>query len=219
MSTGTGTGTISSTESFVPTSAVSISNMALGHLGAKPITDIDEESQEARYCKIFWDNTRDEVLREFPWNFADSSALGAAVTVPTIYDDLWDYAYTYPGDCLLVRRVTEDGSDTDLVFKIVLETLVTGEQRRLVLTNAETAAIHYTARIENTTHWDAKFVASMALSLASKLAVPITKNAKIAEFMVLMYRASIPKAKVSDFKENKTDDTSVSPWETDRFGS
>ena len=76
MSTGSTTGVLTATESFIPTSAVSISNMALGHLGSKPIASIDENTQGARYCKIFYDVTRDETLRDFPWNFAETRVTG-----------------------------------------------------------------------------------------------------------------------------------------------
>ncbi len=199
-------------------SDVSICNMALGHLGARPITAIDEDSSAASYCNIFWDNTRDEVLREFPWNFADKSVLGAALDVPTVFDDLWLYAYTYPVDCVQLKGVTDDGVDTPFDFKVVLDTLDSGEQRRLILVNAGTAVINYTARIENTALWDAKFVASMALKLAFKLAVPVTKNAAIAQSMGQAFFASIPEAKVADFKEARDSSEDVDPWEKARFG-
>lgn len=199
-------------------SQVSICNMALGHLGARPIAAIDEESQEARYCNIFWDNTRDEVLREYPWNFANASKVGGSIDVPTVFEGLWSFAYLYPVDCVQVRAVTDDGSNAKLNFHLILEIMDSGEQRRLVLTEAEVAVLHYTARVSNTAYWDAKFTASMALNLASKVAIPITKNADIAKFVMGQYIASIPKAKVSDFKEDRESDDTVSPWEDARLG-
>lgn len=217
MSTGEGTGTLTSTESFIPASAIAICNMALGHLGARPITSIDEESQEARYCKIFWDNNRDELLRSYPWNFADAKVLGGSVTVPTVDDDLWDYAYTYPTNAVQIRRITEDGSDAAMDFKVILEQQTTGELRRLIMTNAETAAIHYTMSVENPSLWDATFITAVSYLLASKIAVPITKNAKVADFMLRSAFAAIPQAKRDDFKENKSQEDLVSPWETARF--
>lgn len=49
---------------------VDICNLALRRLGAKAITAIDDGSKEADNCSAFWDYIIDEVLDDYPWNFA-----------------------------------------------------------------------------------------------------------------------------------------------------
>lgn len=216
---GDGTGVLVTTESFIPTSAVAICNMALGHLGARPITQIDEASQEARYSKIFWDITRDEVLRSYPWNFAETRRLLAAVTLPTLLSHR-TYAYVYPTDCLSIRKLTTQGdaAQTAYDYDVVSDSSVGGSPRKLIVTDLEEAMLVYTAKIEDTTLWDASFVASLALALAAKLAVPITKNPKMAEIMLIKFSESLPKAKRADSREAKVTSSQIDPWETARFG-
>ena len=45
-------------------------NMALGWVGTRTVAAENENTQEAVQCRLFWDNARRQVLRDFPWNFA-----------------------------------------------------------------------------------------------------------------------------------------------------
>lgn len=47
-----------------------ICNMALSNIGKGVIENMEEGVENARACKLFYDPTRREVLRSFPWGFA-----------------------------------------------------------------------------------------------------------------------------------------------------
>src|SRR4051812_32897245 len=83
---------------------VGICNMALGHLAVgKAIGALTEASQEARACLRFYEQARDEVLRDFPWPFATTvEALALVAVQPTTE---WGYSYRYPLNCLALRRI------------------------------------------------------------------------------------------------------------------
>ena len=49
---------------------VDICNLALRRLGAQEITAIDDGSKNADHCNAFWTYIIDEVLDDYPWNFA-----------------------------------------------------------------------------------------------------------------------------------------------------
>ena len=86
-------------------SQVQIAKLALQHIGDRyDISDIDEESVEAEQINLIWDDTRDELLRRYPWRFAKKYTNPAAlsVTVP----GLWTYAYQYPSACVMIRGIT-----------------------------------------------------------------------------------------------------------------
>ena len=54
----------------MPVTAVSICNLALARLGDATIESLDDATAQAEYCNLFYAQTRDEVLRSHPWNFA-----------------------------------------------------------------------------------------------------------------------------------------------------
>jgi len=53
---------------------VTICNLALARLGDSRIAALSDSKPEAEYCTLFYEATRDEVLRGHPWNFATTRA-------------------------------------------------------------------------------------------------------------------------------------------------
>ena len=51
-------------------SAVKICNEALLRVGAKTITSLDDDTTEAKVCKVVYKSERDELLDEYDWRFA-----------------------------------------------------------------------------------------------------------------------------------------------------
>ena len=47
-----------------------VCNMALAHIAKGRISNIDEQSELARQCKLFYEPTRKELLRSYTWGFA-----------------------------------------------------------------------------------------------------------------------------------------------------
>ncbi|HEY2851133.1 MAG TPA: hypothetical protein VGI97_14740 [Gemmatimonadaceae bacterium] len=83
---------------------IAICNMALTHLAVgKRIASLTEKSAEARACSNFYDQTKDEVLRDFAWPFATKTVTLALVEQQPTFE--WGYAYRVPIDCLAARRI------------------------------------------------------------------------------------------------------------------
>lgn len=84
-----------------------ICNAALLHLANKAIRSLTDASEAAAACLLFYDQVRDEVLREFRWPFATRFAaltlVGGTSTVPVTTE--WGYSYRLPADCLAPRRI------------------------------------------------------------------------------------------------------------------
>lgn len=200
---------------------IEICNLALGRIGAKPIASLTEETQEARYCNVFFHAARQAALRDYPWNFCASRKALGQVTLPDVYPE-WSYAYAYPAACLQVRRLFSDGSLTTEVesFDSVLYTdPVTGQQSRLLLTNVETAVAEFTADVTDPSFFDSQFVEVFAAKLAMLLAMPITRSKSIQSDAAQAYVAFLPIAKRTDSQEGSVAQTAESPWGSDRFGA
>jgi hypothetical protein len=66
---------------------VEICNLALRRLGAEEITAIDEGSKNADHCSAFWTYILDEVLDDYPWNFAKKSRSLAYTSGFAVFSD------------------------------------------------------------------------------------------------------------------------------------
>lgn len=149
---------------------ISICNLALGEIGVPRITALTEASQPARYCALFYAQTRDEVLQAAPWAFAIKR-----VTLSRLADSPafgWAFQYQIPTDCLAVLQLNAwQASEARDLYEI--------EGDRL-LTDAEEAQLRYTARIEDSEVFPPLFVQALYTKLASKLAQPLSGNRSLS---------------------------------------
>lgn len=177
---------------------VEICNYALAHLGATRITSLsDLQSNNARLCNLLYTQKRDEVLRDYPWGFAERTvtlALLSGVT-PVKYE----YAYSYPSDCLAARSIYNPVVGSDPIDFRVMS--ASDGNSKMIVTDQEDAILIYTKKITNTGMFDPSFIGALALKLASALAVPIMKSQKTALNMLQMYWSYLPEAKSADAKE------------------
>lgn len=111
-------------------SEVSICNQALVASGARTqINSINDPTTAARTCKLFYEDTRDELLREAQWGFADkfvtlsllsylpgapgfpndTGANTGSVWLPTYPAPGWLYQYAYPEDCVKTNFIIPQG--------------------------------------------------------------------------------------------------------------
>ena len=88
---------------------ISIWNRALGFLGARGVAAEQENTPEALQCRLYWDTARRQVLRDFPWNFAQRRAWLAPQALPEGYAPEFGFAYALPDLCLKVHAVRHQG--------------------------------------------------------------------------------------------------------------
>ena len=84
-------------------SQTSIANLALGRIGAKQIiTDIDENTPNAKKVKVVWDAIFQEVLSERDWKFAKTRQQLSLSNVTPLYT--YRFAWALPADFLRFVR-------------------------------------------------------------------------------------------------------------------
>lgn len=89
-------------------SKVDIVNMALAEIGVESISDIDESTEQAKKAKLFYENSRDSMLRAYPWRFALKQWNAASVTDSEAFKN-YKYAFRRPVDCLRYLHPVVDG--------------------------------------------------------------------------------------------------------------
>lgn len=178
-------------------SAVSICNWALSRIAvSRTINDLEETSQEAATCKLFYDQVRDETLRAWPWPFAMRHAVLALVEENNpAYD--WQYAYRMPSGCLriILIRPAEGFNLTPSPHLGYYPTQYLGpsydqgqpfevagdDQGWLILTNTPEARITYTAQVTDASRFAPDFASCLAWKLAAEIAAPLSQSGSLSD--------------------------------------
>lgn len=143
---------------------VQICNLALGRIGENRIMSLDDPSQPARACKLFYGPTRDEVLRAHPWAFAKKRATLSKLSESPAFG--WGNAFALPSDCLRPLRVNEwESYEADDNW--VLE----GGH---ILTDDDAVELLYVAQVEDSTLFDPLFIKALSVQLAAMLVTTLT---------------------------------------------
>ncbi|HWL54280.1 MAG TPA: hypothetical protein VNQ90_17705 [Chthoniobacteraceae bacterium] len=157
--------------------AIEICNLALGKIGELRISALSEPSQPARFCALFYAQTRDEVLQAANWNFAIRRVVLSRLAETPKFG--WAYQYQLPVDCLSVIQLNAwQAWEARDLYEI--------EGERL-LTDQESAQLRYTARVEDSEIFPPLFVEALYTKLASKLAEPIMGSRSKAESLLGEY--------------------------------
>lgn len=194
----------------MPRSEVDICNQALTAVGVSQfIQSLNENSLQAVVLRQFYHQTRDQVLEEFPWNFADSYVQLQDIGSPPTG---WGYRYRYPSDCVNAREIHlpyasgpsgivwthPDKASPCSRFAVVEDEQSGG---KAIITNLAGAALHYTKRIINPALYSAKFVDAFAYLLASKVAAPLSAKPEYAQTALQAYQQAILAAGASNMNE------------------
>lgn len=119
---------------------VDIVNEALGLLGGKsnPVARMDENSNEAKWARVYYDSTRQGLIRAAYWNFAsritrltmlkalpgtpENAAASVGYWIPDYPPPPWLYTYAMPSDAIAFRRIYPllDGLNTYQPFGTAL---------------------------------------------------------------------------------------------------
>lgn len=172
--------------------AVEICNGAFDLLGSRTIAALTDDSKEGRLATRLYANTRDEVLRAHPWNFAlTRAALTADGTPPA-----WGFVYRYalPADCL--RLLNLDGANFE-VWRV--------EGRWLLTDVGSPVNVLYVASVADTSVYDPMFVSALEAALAAKMAYPLAGSRELMLQMTQLFQARLALARSMDAIENGLD--------------
>ena len=171
-------------------SEVSICNEALDSLGANTIASLTENSNNARICNRKYDITRDYVLTDHIWNFAQKRFVLATLSETPVWDeDLMTVMYQKPTDCLKINFVS-------------IESAIVKIEGDKILSNESGLKIKYTQRITNPVKFFPKFIEAFAARLAAEMAYAITSSKTLGESLFkIYYGRKLPQAISADSQQ------------------
>lgn len=194
-------------------SVVEICNMALSRIGnSQRIDSLTERSIQAEQCSLFYEQTRDWVLRDKPWPFATKFVDLAEVAVNP--DPAYPYSYAYPTDCLYARKIVNKAFPVSYwpfacpdisipQLQAVPFRIIQGESTRLIATSVSPAALEYTVRIEDPGLFDPIFVSALAYKLGVEIAPALAKDPSFADRMESAYQGVVAAAFAQSMNEGQ----------------
>lgn len=149
------------------TTKTELCNRALAIIGGKLLSDFATDvTSGGQLCRLFFDDSVDELLELYPWTFAMRRAtLSAALQDVPLFG--FAHAYQLPPDCVKVW-------ETDLMD---VQWRVEDDH---LLTDYSPVHIGYTVRVADTAVYSAGFRQALHYLLAAKLAVPIARSVELA---------------------------------------
>lgn len=183
-----------------------ICNVALSHLGvSKDIQDLDSDnSKEAAACRRFYEQSRDEVLEDFDWPFAETRVSLNLVTSNPNTD--WLYSYQYPSDAVRLIKIPSgirnDTQDSRIPYKVVH-----GTSGKLIYTDQQDAELIYTKRVTDVSRYTAKFRMALSLKIAGYIAARVTGGDpfNLQEKAEARYKLVLTQAQAAVMNEQRTE--------------
>ncbi len=165
-------------------SDVSICSSALIKLGNEPITSLDDDNKNARFCKNRYSQILASVIEAHTWSFATQTVeLAPLAGVAPVMD--WTYAFQLPADLLKMLR----GEDLFQDFEMYDGRLYADDNP---------LKIKYLFLNTNVSSYTYAFAECVAWRLAADLAYALTNSTVVAQSMMTGYQMQLKEARYND---------------------
>ena len=179
-----------------------ISNMALAVIAKGRIASMDESTEQARQCKLFYEITKQDLLRNYTWGFAKKIDKLAELT-QSEKNPYWRYIYTYPQKCVAVRKIFD--KDTG-------KAVLAGQQKEWDLfmvkdnvlgigCNVPRAYLEYTYDVDDANLFSSDFVDAFSHMLAFNICIQLTGNSGLQQTQYQLAQAALMRAKYTTAQE------------------
>lgn len=181
-------------------SPADVVNVALRRIGYElRVGSLYDGSKASNNALDLYAQTRDELLRQNDWGFAERNISMTALLLktapaayvpgqtdwdPALYPPLpWRYEYQYPDDCLKVRALKAvpilipNYDPQPNVWSVANDKAFASPPfvRKVILTYVPQAALVYTGQVTDPAQWEADFVEAIAAALGRRLAPGLGK--------------------------------------------
>jgi hypothetical protein len=201
-------------------------NRALGFIGERPIINPDAaETTAGKHIARIYDQCRQEVLRAFPWNFAEVWKEIDRVATPSFgYSD----AYLLPTDFIRLLTVGYDRPSIQVTTALIsrkdyrlLSSGAPNYDRWLAVDNAgeDVIKIAYTADVDKMHIWDPLAIKVLALWMAVDAAKAITGHDDLVIQLNAMLTESFREAAGADGGEQVVNLHQESPTRNSRVSA
>ena len=183
-----------------------ILNKALTLIGAAPIINIDDDSNNARILNRVYETALRSVLSEAKWNFATKRSLLSVVTdVPEWYDTGETKVYQKPADMIRIYGM----SVSDAAWR---------EEGDLIYSDTDGLGVRYVYFLDVPSKYPSYFSDALIDRLASDIAYAIVNSESLGtKYKSLYETVSLPKAQSANAQTGIQQMTNDNAWEMAKY--
>lgn len=190
-----------------------IFNLALHNLGiSDAIQDTNQMDPRAIVLNNYYEFARNTVLEGHEWSFANAYK-ELSVSCETPMDPNYQYAFTYPNDCIAPRAIINPYDKKEKKF----DPSIGSNGDKVILTNHNPCILRYTKRIDNETLFTSAFADALAYFLAYKTAISLTGSENKKKSNLQDYHMAIRQAIVCDARKAETKDQDDKDFTDSRY--
>ncbi len=212
-----------------PISVVRICNQALSRIGSSQIiTSLSDDTDAAVQCNVWYEQTRDALLRDFPWPWAQAfSVLNQVSVTGQRANGQWLISYRYPTDALTIRKIAttipavistppptpvtslvtapdywlrEDGDPLPVPYSIGHD--VDG---RLIFADYPNLTAWFTQAVTDPVQFSPDFASLLSWRLATEISYSLAVSDKRREYAQKMYESELAKTRAMALNEMQSD--------------
>lgn len=183
---------------------IDICNAAIALVGGAPITSLNEPSKEAQRCSTFLPQVRTSVLSKHAWNCATSWHVPAMVgEAGKDGKPAWPYRYAFavPKDFLRIVRIETGlptGSAATCSAGAEPYRMALYNEQQVLICNLSSPTVVYIADPSNPHTLDPELREVLIFSLAARLALPLSEDARRAQLFMDKAREALQEAMLVD---------------------
>jgi len=184
---------------------LTIYNLALSHIGQKPVENTTDETQpEILACNTHFANARDSVLAQiaFPFNAAPIE-LALYTTINDASIPGWCYYYTYPASALSVWEVYASANASTASEKDFEVRYLPAVAAKIICSDEDSAYANTSYLVTDYTLWDDRFIEAVSFKLAAAICIPLTGDSELAMKFRDMYNILVHEAKRKSAREKR----------------
>lgn len=179
-----------------------ICNMALAFIAKGRIASMDEQTEQARQCKLFYEQTKIDLLRNYTWGFAKRVSKLAELTQAEA-SPYWKYIYAYPQKCVAVRKIfdKETGKQVLAGQQEEWDLYMASDNVLGIGCDVPQAYLEYTYDVDDTNLFSADFVDAFSHMLAFNICLQLTGNSGLQQTQYQLAQQALMRAKYTTASE------------------
>jgi hypothetical protein len=182
---------------------VTLWNRALSMLPHSPLSTVDDPGLAARECRLHYKPVVRGLLEKYDWGLATKRA--ALAEAPNNDRPEWAYAYLEPSDLAFAKSILPtDAAISGVGYYQGLRSLQNTVALRMqrvggkIYSHWPGATLEYTSLDTTEADFTENLAQAVVLTLASMIAMPVTKNAQLADRLASKARDHINQVLAAD---------------------